>query len=125
MESVKAGAVVTALVLVLTACSSGEADRDPAPAPAESAAPGVSRSAPLSGPTADDDLPPVRHPGTLPTLMRHQWRASRIRVGEVLERTDAYTRYHVTYRSDSLDITGQLLRPHGRGPFPGMFFIHV
>jgi dipeptidyl aminopeptidase/acylaminoacyl peptidase len=57
-------------------------------------------------------------------MMREQFRPSRLRVVEVLGETDAYTRTQVTYRSGDLTISGVLLRPRGRGPFPGIVLNH-
>jgi len=39
-------------------------------------------------------------------------------------RTDAYTRQQVTYRSNGTVVSGVLLRPHGRGPFPAVVLNH-
>jgi uncharacterized protein len=43
--------------------------------------------------------------------------------GELL-RTDAYTRYAVTYRSGDLRISGIMNVPTGRGPFPALVLNH-
>ncbi len=56
--------------------------------------------------------------------MREDWRASRIRETSVEGTTDAYTRSRVTYRSGDLRISGVLLRPRGKGPFPGIVLNH-
>ena len=56
--------------------------------------------------------------------MREEWRASRIRETSVELTTDAYTRSRVTYRSGGLRISGVLLRPRGKGPFPGIVLNH-
>jgi dipeptidyl aminopeptidase/acylaminoacyl peptidase len=39
-------------------------------------------------------------------------------------RTNAYTRYYVTYPSDDLTISGVLCVPHGDGPFPVVILNH-
>ncbi|QIG46069.1 alpha/beta fold hydrolase [Nocardioides anomalus] len=38
--------------------------------------------------------------------------------------TDAYTRYDVEYRSDDLTVSGVLVRPKGKGPFPAIVLNH-
>jgi len=123
-----------ALVLVATllaGCSDdGDDEREPDAVPQASArpTPDASGSA-AAAPSAEDPeptvtLPPVRHPVSLPALMREEFRASRIRQVRVVAETDAYTRSEVTYRSGDLTISGVLLRPRGRGPFPGIVLNH-
>ena len=102
--------------------SSGDAPATPlAPAtpyaPSEPAGP-AEPSAPV------DALPPVSSPVSLPALMREEFPASRIRQVRVEARTDAYTRSQVTYRSGDLTVSGVLLRPTGKGPFPGIVLNH-
>ncbi len=72
----------------------------------------------------EDTLPPVSHPVSLPALMREEFSGSRIRHVRVEARTDAYTRSQVTYRSGDLTVSGVLLRPTGKGPFPGIVLNH-
>lgn len=56
--------------------------------------------------------------------MRKPLAAGRIRLGAVVLETDDYVRREVTYRSDGLTISGILLRPRGKGPFPGIVLNH-
>lgn len=42
----------------------------------------------------------------------------------MLARTGAYTRYHVTYESDGLTISGVMNVPSGAGPFPVLILNH-
>ena len=56
--------------------------------------------------------------------MREELRASRLVRTRVVARTAAYTRFEVTYRSGDLTVSGVLLRPRGRGPFPGIVLNH-
>ena len=46
------------------------------------------------------------------------------RVGRVLAREGAYVRYHVTYESDGLTISGIMNVPSGNGPFPILILNH-
>ncbi|WP_205473844.1 S9 family peptidase [Nocardioides sp. SYSU D00038] len=123
------------LVLPLAACSGDdepgaapEASVSTSPSPpagASEATPEVTPEAPPADSIADEPaLPEVRHPVSLPALMRQEPRGGRLRVLRTLERTPAYTRQEVSYRSDRLRVTGQLLRPRGRGPFPGIVLNH-
>ena len=64
------------------------------------------------------------HPVSLPALMRSDFDGRRLRVRRELGRTEAYTRYFVTYRSDDLRISGVLNVPSGRGPFPTLVLNH-
>lgn len=47
-----------------------------------------------------------------------------LRVGRVLDRTDAYTRHFVTYKSGKLTISGIMNVPAGDGPFPVLVLNH-
>lgn len=49
---------------------------------------------------------------------------SDFRVGRVLATTSAYTRYHITYESQGLTISGIMNRPNGDGPFPLLILNH-
>ena len=129
-----------ALLLVVTACTSAPAEPTtgtPASSGATTgpAAPSEAGPAPTSAPTGDPTptaptaptapaLPRVRDPLSLPALMREDFRASRIRETAVEVETEAYTRSRITYRSGDLTISGVLLRPRGRGPFPGVVLNH-
>jgi dipeptidyl aminopeptidase/acylaminoacyl peptidase len=122
------GWLALVLVLPLVACSEDEPDAAPTP----SSTPSAPSTPPEPSPTRrseppaprDTTLPPVHDRLSLPALMREDWRASRIRQVEVEAETDAYTRSRVTYRSGDLTISGVLLRPRGRGPFPGIVLNH-
>lgn len=47
-----------------------------------------------------------------------------LRLGRVLDRTSAYTRYAITYRAGALTITGVMNVPKGVGPFPVVVLLH-
>jgi dipeptidyl aminopeptidase/acylaminoacyl peptidase len=121
-------AVGLLLTLILLASCSEPAE--PEPAESTPAADGRSSSAPSAQvPTAPETeptpaLPPVHHPVSLPALMREEFPAGRIRQLRVVGETDAYTRSEVTYDSGGVTVSGVLLRPHGRGPFPGIVLNH-
>lgn len=131
-----ARAVVGALALALVAgCSAspsspstpatsspGPTTGSTAPTPTSSAsAPSTATPTPSGTPQA---LPPVTDPVSLPALMRDEIVGSDLRLGRVLARNPAYTRYAVSYRSDDLRITGVMNVPRGRGPFPVVVLLH-
>jgi dipeptidyl aminopeptidase/acylaminoacyl peptidase len=66
----------------------------------------------------------VGDPVSLPALMREDITGSDLRLGRVLARSSAYTRYAVTYRSDDLRISGVMNIPRGQGPFPVVVLLH-
>lgn len=123
-----------ALLLAVTACSDGGNEdigtANPRPSPGSASDPALDPGEPdRTWPpppwvTESAQPPPVRHPLSLPALMREEWSPSRIRQVEVEVETDAYTRSRVTYRSGGLTISGVLLRPRGPGPFPGIVLNH-
>jgi dipeptidyl aminopeptidase/acylaminoacyl peptidase len=118
------------VVLPLAACSTDDA-------PDADAGPGASTSAtteaaePSSGPTQPptpaeqtETLPPVTDKTSLPALMRADFDGRGLRVVRTEYRTDAYTRQQVTYRSNDTTVSGVLVRPHGKGPFPAVVLNH-
>ena len=71
-----------------------------------------------------ETLPPRTDVPSLPNLMRADFDGRGLRVLRTEARTDAYTRQQVTYRSNGLTVSGVLLRPAGRGPFPAVVLNH-
>jgi len=133
-------AVVAALaVLPLVACASSDDDPvgldTPSPVPRDGGSTngggGSTGGGPTGGegssgaaPSASATLPTVRHRPSLPVLMRAAYDGGRIRHLRTEATTDAYTRSQVTYRSGDLTVSGVLLRPHGKGPFPAIVLNH-
>lgn len=119
-----AGVAVLLLVPSLAACSSD----DSAPTPeVTSAGSGRPSSGPTQPPTPtelSDNLPPATDTPSLANLMRADFDGRGLRVLRTETRTDAYTRQQVTYRSNDALVSGVLLRPHGRGPFPAVVLNH-
>jgi uncharacterized protein len=56
--------------------------------------------------------------------MNKEYDGGDLRVGRVLVRTSAYTRYFVTYKSAGLTISGIMNVPAGKGPFPVLVLNH-
>ncbi len=86
----------------------------PGSAPAQSPEPAV----------PEDDLPPVRDRVSLAALMREDIRGGRIREVRQVLANDAYTRHEITYPSGDVTVSGVLLRPRGKQPFPAVVLNH-
>ncbi|GAA1476740.1 alpha/beta fold hydrolase [Nocardioides aestuarii] len=123
-----------AVAVVLATLVVGGCSAQPDPRPEPDAAP-TSESASESGespePSAEpsreareDRLPKVTGRLSLPTLMREQPSGGRPRITSTEYETDAYTRHRVLYRSGDVDVSGVLLVPKGRGPFPAIVLNH-
>ncbi|WP_082534057.1 S9 family peptidase [Marmoricola sp. Leaf446] len=128
-------ALLGAAGLTLSACAGAE---DPAASPSPSRTPSGSGSpsgspsgtpggTPGASPSASataDALPPVERRVSLPQLMREEFDGgpvTRVRRQAV---TDAYERWEVTYPAGDTTVSGILLRPLGRGPFPAVVLNH-
>jgi dipeptidyl aminopeptidase/acylaminoacyl peptidase len=61
---------------------------------------------------------------SLQALMTKKYDGRDLRLGRVLARNDAYTRYFVTYASGSLRISGIMNVPTGPGPYPVLVLNH-
>lgn len=64
------------------------------------------------------------HPVSLPALMTKTYNGRGLKLGRVLDRNSAYTRYFATYLSGDLTISGIVNVPAGRGPFPALVLNH-
>ena len=123
--------LATAALLAVTACTSdddpGAAPTTPATTTSAPATPAPTSSTPTAAPTSriTPDLPPATtHPVSLQALMAKKFDGRGLRIGRVLARNASYTRYHVTYLSGRLTISGILNVPAGRGPFPALVLAH-
>lgn len=122
-------ALPVALLALLAACSDpAPPSSGPEPGAPTSTAPGSSPTGPQPQPgpepQADDTLPRVTSPVSLPALMREEPSPTRVVRQRLQLATDAYRRWEVTYRSGELDVSGILLLPRGPGPFPGIVLNH-
>jgi dipeptidyl aminopeptidase/acylaminoacyl peptidase len=132
---------VLALSLLAAGCSGGASDGESA-APEPAQGPSMQSSPPASTPTATP-APATTAPSAAPSataapsaaakppnpvslqaLMQKGYDGRGLSVGRVLNRTDAYTRYFVTYKSGQLTISGIMNVPRGRGPFPVLILNH-
>lgn len=64
------------------------------------------------------------HPVSLQAMMEQRFNGGELALGEVLARTEAYTRYTITYRSGDLTVSGIMNIPTGDGPFPLLVLNH-
>ncbi|MEV7061575.1 prolyl oligopeptidase family serine peptidase [Streptomyces collinus] len=115
------------LLAVATACTGGTEDG----APSASPAPAVPAASPASARTAGESpratatpTPGPVDPVSLPALMQREHTGSGLRLGDVLDRNSAYTRYAVTYEANGLTISGIMNIPEGKGPFPALVLAH-
>jgi dipeptidyl aminopeptidase/acylaminoacyl peptidase len=131
----RTAAVLVVLVLAAGCTSGGDSGKpvaEPGASPTEvstsstSASPDTAETSPPSeSPAATEDpLPEVHSRVSLPALMRQPPSGGRPRVLQTEYETDDYTRYDVAYRSDKLTVSGVLIRPKGKGPFPAIVLNH-
>lgn len=127
----RATAVASLLTLLAAAgCSTAEersgAPRSPASASSTAPAPTPTPTPRSSDAPAEpeDDLPPTTGQPSLARLMRADFDGRGLRVTATEYRTDTYTRQQVTYRSNGTTVSGVLLRPVGKGPFPAVVLNH-
>jgi dipeptidyl aminopeptidase/acylaminoacyl peptidase len=110
-------------LLVALGCTAPGSGRS-APSPSSGTPSTATTPAPSPPPAATTRAPTPPHPVSLQALMAKQYDGRDLRVGRVLARTDAYTRYFVTYRSGRLTISGVMNVPTGSGPFPVLVLCH-
>jgi dipeptidyl aminopeptidase/acylaminoacyl peptidase len=108
-------------------CAKTSADSPARPAsaasPTSSASPGAGQ--PGGSPSPQQSAAPtVPHPVSLQALMDKEYDGRGLRVGRVLARQSAYTRYFVTYQSGKLTISGIMNVPTGGGVFPVLVLNH-
>ncbi|MGW3622449.1 alpha/beta hydrolase family protein [Streptomyces sp. NPDC000880] len=68
--------------------------------------------------------PTPANPVSIPGLIERKHQGSNLRLGDVLDRTDTYTRYAMTYEANGLTISGIVNIPEGEGPFPALVLAH-
>jgi dipeptidyl aminopeptidase/acylaminoacyl peptidase len=125
----RAAVALVVLALLVGGCTGTAGSGDAGPAPGEP--PSSARTAPSPPAATSTTAPPSLtqeatppHPVSLPALFAKRYDGRRLRLGDVVVTTDAYTQRDVTYRSNGLTVSGQVLLPHGRGPFPVLVLAH-
>ncbi|MDP2648237.1 MAG: alpha/beta fold hydrolase [Candidatus Yanofskybacteria bacterium] len=66
----------------------------------------------------------IAHPVSLQAMFEKDFNGHDFKVGQVLARTGAYTRYFITYESGEFTISGIMNVPVGSGPFPVLVLNH-
>ncbi len=124
MSRLRRRLVATATLLTaLTATSACTGSSSGTPEPRSTQAP--SSAVPSSSPSAPAGAAPRRvRPVSLPALFRARYDGRALALRSTIARTDAYTSYSVTYRSNGLRISGKLDVPRGKGPFPAVVLAH-
>ncbi|MFF8673782.1 alpha/beta hydrolase family protein [Streptomyces sp. NPDC015242] len=107
---------------LLLAVAAGCTGSDGSAAPATTAATRSATETPE--PRSTTPSPGPVDPVSLPALMRREHTGSGLRLGDVLARTSAYTRYAVTYEANGLTVSGIMNIPAGKGPFPALVLAH-
>jgi uncharacterized protein len=116
--------VVLGLLGVVSCTTTPAADRGTRSAAPPTSATAATATGATTAPPPSPTPAPRWHPVSLPALMDRQYDGRGLRLGEVLARTSAYTRYFVTYKSGALTISGIMNVPRGRGPFPVLVLNH-
>ncbi|WP_238151626.1 alpha/beta hydrolase family protein [Kribbella sindirgiensis] len=119
-----AGVVALMTTAAIACTDDGAAPSAPASSamsPTSSAAPPTTARPTTAPPSA---VSPVVHPVSLQALTAKKYNGGDLRLGRVLARNPAYTRYHVTYRSGTLTISGILNVPSTPGPHPALVLNH-
>lgn len=113
-------AIVTLVVTaVLAGCDTPQAPVAAFDPPLPASSPVVSPPpSPVPTPT------PQVHDVSLPALQQRQFDGRDLKLGPVLARTNAYTRYHATYHGSGLKISGIMNIPTAKGPFPLLVLNH-
>ncbi len=126
----RAAAVLVTLAVLVAGCTgTAEPPRADSPASPPVSSPSASPASPAtsapSAPSPASASPTsTPHPVSLPALFDRRYDGRRLRLGDVVVRTDAYTQRDATFRSNGLTISGQMLMPHGTGPFPVLVLAH-
>jgi dipeptidyl aminopeptidase/acylaminoacyl peptidase len=126
-----AGISLLAALLAAAGCTSSpepspEPSAEPSAGPSPSASPSTSTPQPPTAPSASPSASrtPRPDPVSLPALFVKRYDGRALALRRTIARTDAYTSYSVTYRSNGLRISGKLDVPTGRGPFPAVVLAH-
>lgn len=65
-----------------------------------------------------------RSVSSLPAAIAMTYDGRDLKLGRVLNQTSAYTKYAATYRGSGLKLTGVMVLPEGKGPFPVIVLAH-
>jgi uncharacterized protein len=130
METMKLpwlGAVVLAAAVGCSSTPTADpspSNAPPASTPTSAAAPSTTTIPSTPAPTAPATSVPAADPVSLQALTAKKYDGRDLRLGRVITRTDAYTRYFVTYASGKLRISGILNVPTTPGQHPALVLNH-
>lgn len=63
-------------------------------------------------------------PSSIPEAINRNYTGSDLRVGIAFSSAKDYTRHRITYESGGLTISGIMIKPRGKGPFPVVVLAH-
>lgn len=66
----------------------------------------------------------VPHPDSIPAMAQKEFQGSDLKLENILDENEFYTRYRIAYRSEGLKISGIMNVPKGTGPFPILILNH-
>ena len=121
-----AAAVLVSAVTLVAGCTSETAVPRPPTASSREPTPSTTPTptpTPSPSPSATTSRRPV-NPVSLPALFTQRYDGRALALRRTIARTDAYTSYSVTYRSNGLRVSGKLDVPRGKGPFPALVLAH-
>jgi dipeptidyl aminopeptidase/acylaminoacyl peptidase len=139
----KATAVIMVILLGMTGCSRPATSPPPAASASDlptvqtstGGAPGAvpdttTSSRPTASPAPSTAAPkptiptPPPHPISVQALIDKKYNGGALKLGDLLDDFGAYKRYLITYRSETLTISGVMNVPDGPGPFPVLVLNH-
>ena len=118
--------IALVLIVVLSAClpAQGTAATPALPTPQMTlvtSVPPTLTPSPTPVPTTEEWI----YPYTIEGLREHKYQSGKIKIGDMLNATDVYTSYLISYPSDGLTITGVMQIPKvGKEPFPVIVMNH-
>ena len=128
------GSGLLIMAVALAGCTANPAEQT-APTPAattasptsESPSPSVSPSptaSPTTKPTTTPKPKPKPDPISVQALIEKKYNGRGLKLGRQIGETSAYKRYLISYRGDKERISGVMLVPDGKGPFPVLVLNH-
>ncbi|EKE15578.1 MAG: peptidase S9 prolyl oligopeptidase active site protein [uncultured bacterium] len=74
--------------------------------------------------SAEKEKGATPHPDSIPAMAQKEFQGNALKLEEVLNENEFYTRYRITYRSEGFLISGIMNVPKGDGPFPVLILNH-
>ena len=115
---------LTATLLVAALFAGGCTSSEESPESAPDATPPASTPTTTTPPAPHSTPPFTPHPVSLPAYFQRRYTGGDLRIGETVYENSTWTESYAEYRSNGLTISGSLLVPKGRGPFPALVYAH-